>query len=641
MNRSKLCVREYARAVIACSAVCFISRMDAADKPWPPPSGVPMTAWGKTVSPDKAVLPEYPRPQMMRNEWLNLNGLWNYAITPKAATEAPAKFDGRILVPFPIESVLSQVAKKIDGNDRLWYARNFEVPERWMGQRILLNFGAVNWEATIWVNGKWVGHHTGGYDGFSLDITNALKPSGPQELVVSVHHPVVGGEPHGKQEVRTGYITYTAAAGIWQTVWLEPVPVDHIDHLKIIPDIDRGQLHLVVATGSIAAAGQTVEAIVMDGEQEVARGSGFNGLPISIAIPKAKLWWPETPFLYDLRIALKQDGKIVDAVGSYFGMRKISIGPDQKGITRILLNNEFIFQNGLLDQGYWPDGIYTAPTDEALHFDVEMTRKLGYNMLRKHVKVEPDRWYYWTDKLGVLVWQDMPSAGEISWDDYFSRYVKAGQFLPDPWGNYESELRRMIRGRFNHPSIVMWINFNEGWGLSMTPEEPQQPRRAAPGMGALLRRMVNAVREEDPTRLIDPESGVGGGGKKPDGSGYGNDLFDFKLGDVLDYHAYARETPTAEKNRAAVLGEYGWAHLRDRAFPLIDQSRDLTLSGIVLVQLTDVENEENGALTYARAQKPAIPAGQTGIDLINKMHRSGYLNYPGRDPRTVTPDAAK
>ena len=435
--------------------------------------------------------------------------------------------------------------------------------------------------------------------------------------------------------------TYTAAAGIWQTVWLEPVPVAHIDHLKMTSDIDQGQLHLTVATGSLAAAGQTVEAAVLDGEQEVARGSGVPGLPISIAIPQAKLWWPETPFLYDLSITLKQDGKLVDAVGSYFGMRKISIGPDQKGITRILLNNEFIFQNGLLDQGYWPDGIYTAPTDEALRFDVEMTRKLGYNMLRKHVKVEPDRWYYWTDKLGVLVWQDMPSAGEIAWDDYYSRYVKAGQFLPDPWGNFESELRRMVRGRFNHPSLVMWINFNEGWGLSMTPEAPSQPRHAAPGMDALLRRMVNAVREEDPTRLIDPESGVGGGGKKPDGSGYGNDLFDFKLGDVLDYHAYAGETPTAEPNRAAVLGEYGWAHLRDRAFPLIDQSRALTLSGLVLVQLTDVENEENGALTYARAQKPAIPAEQTGIDLINKMHRSGYLNYPGRDSRTVTPRAAK
>ena len=646
MNHPKPCLRAYVALVTAASAAllslaCFLPDVCAADKPWPPPSGVPMTAWGKEISPDKPVLPEYPRPQMVRAEWLNLNGMWDYAITSKAATEAPAKYDGRILVPFPIESVLSQVAKKVDAKDRLWYSRTFEVPKRWKGRRILLNFGAVNWEATVTVNGKWVGHHTGGYDGFSLDITNALKPSGPQELVVSVHHPIVGGEPHGKQEVRTGYITYTAAAGIWQTVWLEPVPIARIEHLKMISDIDKGQLQLVVATGAIAAAGQTVEAIVMDGEKEVARASGFPGMPMSIAIPNAKLWWPETPFLYDLKITLKQDEKIVDTVGSYFGMRKISIGPDKKGITRILLNNQFIFQNGLLDQGYWPDGIYTAPTDEALRFDVEMTRKLGYNMLRKHVKVEPDRWYYWTDKLGVLVWQDMPSAGEIAWDDYFSRYVRRGQFLPDPWGNYESELRRMVRGRLNHPSIVMWINFNEGWGLSMAPEVPKQPRRPAPGMEALLKRMVDAVREEDPTRLIDPESGIGGGGKKPDGTGAGNDVFDFKLGDVLDYHAYARETPKAEKNRAAVLGEYGWAHLRDRACNQVECSKDLTLSGIVLVQLTDVENEENGALTYARAQKPAIPVEQTGIDLINKMHRSGYPNYPGRDPRTVRPDAAK
>jgi beta-galactosidase/beta-glucuronidase len=614
--------------------------MLAADKPWPPPTGVPMTAWGTGISPGKPILPEYPRPQMVRKEWLNLNGMWDYAISPKAATEAPAKYDGRILVPFPVESVLSQVAKKVDRNDRLWYRRKFEVPARWMGQRILLNFGAVNWEASVAINGKWVGRHTGGYDGFSLDITNALKPSGPQELVVSVHHPIVGGEPHGKQEVHTGYITYTAAAGIWQTVWLESVPMAHVDHLRMIADIDQGRLQLVAATGAIAAVGQTVEAIMLDGQKEVARASGFPGLPMSLAVPKAKLWWPETPFLYDLKIALKQDGKIIDAVDSYFGMRKISVGPDKKGVTRILLNNQFIFQNGLLDQGYWPDGIYTAPTDEALRFDVEMTRKLGYNMLRKHVKVEPDRWYYWTDKLGVLVWQDMPSAGEIAWDDYFSRYVRSGEFLPDPWGNYESELRRMVRGRWNHPSIVMWINFNEGWGLSMAPEAPRQPRRPAPGMVALEKRMVDAVRQEDPTRLIDPESGIGGGGKKPDGSGAGNDIFDFKLGDVLDYHAYAAETPKAERNRAAVFGEYGWAHLRDAAFSLIERSKDLTISGIVLVQLTDVENEENGALTYARAEKPAIPVEQTGIDLIHKMRRSGYPNYPGRDPRTARPDAA-
>jgi hypothetical protein len=639
-------MRVHLRSVIAgfvvlVSLACFTADTYSADKPWPPPSGVLMTAWGKQISPDKPVLPEYPRPQMVRKQWLNLNGMWDYAITPKAATQPPTRYDGRILVPFPVESVLSQVARKVDGEDRLWYSRRFEVPEGWRGQRILLNFGAVNWEATVFVNGKWVGRHTGGYDAFSFDITNALNPSGLQELVVSVHHPVVGGEPHGKQEVRTGYITYTAAAGIWQTVWLEPVPISHIDHLRMIPDIDQGQVHVLAATGAIAAAGQTVEAIVLDGDKEVARGSGFPGVPMSIAILKAKLWWPETPFLYDLKITLKQDGKVVDAVSSYFGMRKVSIGPDKQGTTRMLLNNEFIFQNGLLDQGYWPDGVYTAPSDEALRHDIEMTRKLGYNMLRKHVKVEPDRWYYWTDKLGVLVWQDMPSAGEISWDDYFSRYVRNGQFLPDPWGNYESELRRMVRGCFNHPSIIMWISFNEGWGLSMTPEVPGQPRCAAPGMEALLRQMVHAVRAEDPTRLIDPESGVGGGGKRPDGSGYGNDLFDFKLGDVLDYHAYAGETPKAEKNRAAVMGEYGWAHLRDRASNQIEQWKHLTVSGIVLVQLTDVENEENGALTYARAQKPAIPVEQSGKDLVRKMHQSGYLNYPGRDPGTVRPDAAK
>jgi hypothetical protein len=606
------------------------SALRAEDKPWPPPSGVPMTIWGKEISPDKPVLPEYPRPQMVRQEWLNLNGPWDYAITARNAP-APASYAGKILVPFPVESVLSQVARKMDGSQRLWYARTFEIPTQWTGQDVLLNFGAVDWDATVTVNGHAVGRHTGGYDGFSFNITNALNPTGPQNMVVSVWDGVCGGFPHGKQALGTGYITYTPAIGIWQTVWLEPVPPVHIESLKMFSDIDKGLMNLTVDTGSGAVAGQAVEAVVTDNGHEVARAAGVPGQAIAIAIPHAKLWWPESPFLYDVQITLSQQGKRVDSVGSYFGMRSITLGPDGKGITRMLLNKQFIFENGLLDQGYWPDGIYTAPTDAALRFDIDVARRLGYNMLRKHVKVEPDRWYYWADKLGMLVWQDMPSAGEVAWGDYQSFHVPHDGFLADPWGNFESELRRMVRGRLNHPCIVMWIDFNEGWGLRVIDKTDAEPAHPAPEVRGIVKRMMDAVREEDPSRLINPEGGRGGG--QP-----GEGMFDFKFGDVLDYHAYAGEIPKADQ-RAAVLGEYGWAHIHNSAWSLLEKADAITISGMVNTQLTDVENEENGAVKYDRSEKIGGQDGkdpttldQNGRNLVDEVHKVGYLNYPGRDP---------
>jgi beta-galactosidase/beta-glucuronidase len=331
------------------------------------------------------------------------------------------------------------------------------IPAAWSGQRILLHFGAVDWETTVAVNGKILGTHRGGYDGFSYDITAALAPNSPQELSVSVWDPTDGGQPNGKQTRNPEGIFYTPVTGIWQTVWLEPVAVAHIERLKLVPDVDGGRL-LVTAVAAGVKGSSRVEAVVTIAGQEVARGMGKPGESIAIAIPRAKLWWPDAPFLYDLTVTLKHDDKSVDAVTSYFAMRKISVGPDPQGITRILLNNQFVLHNGMLDQGFWPDGIYTAPSDEALRYDIEMTRKLGFNMARKHVKVEPDRWYYWADKLGLLLWQDMPSSRPME-------NLKQKGTIPDMPGQFERELRQMIAGRFNHPSIVMWVLFNEGWGL--------------------------------------------------------------------------------------------------------------------------------------------------------------------------------
>ena len=580
---------------------------------WPPATGVPVTRWGKDISFKQAVWPEYPRPQLVRNPWLNLNGAWDYAIVPRGGT-CPETYPGKILVPFPVESVLSQVAKRVDENSSLIYHRTFEIPPAWRGQRVLLHFGAVDWETAVTLNGKPLGTHRGGYDAFDFDISDALKPGGPQDLVVSVWDPTEAGQPRGKQARNPAGIFYTPSTGIWQTVWLEPVPPAHIEKLRMVPDVDASRLTLTVVMGGPAGAAQSVEAVVMDAGKEVARATGAPGQVLSIAIPKAKLWWPEVPFLYDLKVTLKQGPTVVDAVTSYFGMRKISLGPDANGNARILLNNQFVFQNGFLDQGFWPDGLYTPPSDEALRYDIEMTKMLGFNLLRKHIKVESDRWYYWADKLGMLVWQDMPSSSEMAFG------WKKG-YVENIDGIYELELRRMIQGRFNHPSIIMWVTFNEGWGL--TGEKHRLAEQESLIVRAREVRMVDAARQEDPTRLINAESGTGSSGKEG--------LLDFGLGDIIDFHAYAQQIPVPDKNRAAVIGEYGWGASAESRAPdflkMLDQKGN---SAIVLTQLTDVETESNnGRMKYDRTLKGDIPAEEVGPKLINAIHQAGYLNYPG------------
>jgi beta-galactosidase/beta-glucuronidase len=560
---------------------------------WKPAEAPLVTKWAKEVSPRNAHR-EYPRPQMVRQSWKNLNGLWEYAIRLKDELR-PMDFDGHILVPFPVESALSGVMKTVGEGNRLWYRRAFEVPSKWKQKRVLLHFGAVDWAATVWVNGVNVDTHRGGYDPFSYDITAMLRNKGPQEIVLSVWDPTdAGGQPRGKQVREPHKIWYTPTTGIWQTVWLEPVNSLHIESLKIVPDIDRGQVH-VAAVCSQATAGLKVEASAKAKGLEEATATGKPGKGISIVIDDPKLWSPDSPFLYDLTVTLKdRKGRVLDSVDSYFGMRKVSIGPDKAGIVRILLNNEPLFQYGPLDQGFWPDGLYTAPTDEALRYDIEVIKQIGCNMMRKHVKIEPQRLYYWCDKLGLLVWQDMPNAESESGTDK---------------GQFSRELQRMIDTHRNHPSIIMWVPFNEGWGQHDT------------------ERLAGWIRAYDATRLVNNASG----------------WEDKGAGDVHDKHKYPGPiAPKNEPGRAAVLGEFGglglpvkghtwqdeknWGYkgyktqqeLTDAYLDLLDKLRPLIRDGLcaaVYTQTTDVETEVNGFMTYDRAM---IKADTEKITAANK-----------------------
>ena len=553
---------------------------------WAPAKGPLATRWAKDVSPGN-VHPEYPRPQMVRADWKNLNGLWQFAVaSPGEETPIGKDLAGKILVPFPVESALSGVMQRAE---RVWYRRTFEIPAPWSGKRVLLHFGGVDWEATVFVNGKHLGDHRGGYDAFSFDITDSLHKDGPQELVVGVFDPTSSGtQARGKQVNKPGGIYYTPTTGIWQTAWLEPVATAHIESLRVTPDIDAGRLRLV-AQGVGTTAGQQITAVVRDGDKEISRQTGAVGQAVELPIPQAKLWSPAEPFLYDVDVELRDGDKVVDKVQSYAGMRKIEVAPDANGTRRIALNGKPIFLVGPLDQGFWPDGLYTAPTDEALRYDIEMTKKLGFNMTRKHVKIEPQRWYYWCDKLGLLVWQDMPSRDKNvkKGPDEAARSAESAQ-------QFELELRRMVEGLANHPSIVMWVVFNESWGQYDT------------------ERLTNSVKQLDPSRLADCASGWN----------------DKPVGDVIDLHQYpGPAAPPRQENRAGVLGEFGglalgvdghtWAKktwgyrettsredLTHRYVDLLKQAWKLRetagLSAAVYTQITDVETEANGLMTYDR-----------------------------------------
>ena len=560
---------------------------------WQPAGERIKTSWGESVDPEN-VLPEYPRPIMERDEWKNLNGLWQYAVVGKGSS-IPETFDGEILVPFAVESSLSGVGKRINDRQELVYQRTFNVPSNWKGKRVLLHFGAVDWKADVWVNDIKVGSHTGGFTPFSFDITSALNGKS-NKLVVKVWDPTDRSyQPRGKQVTNPGGIWYTPVSGIWQTVWLEPVAEKHISDLRIVPDIDRKVL-TIDASLVEADDADMLEVQVYDEEKLVAVGKSINHQTVEVNMPAdCKLWSPNSPYLYTLKVQLKSNGKVVDQVDSYAAMRKFSTRRDANGIVRLELNNEPLFQYGPLDQGWWPDGLYTAPTDEALLYDIQKTKDFGFNMIRKHIKVEPARWYTHCDRLGIIVWQDMPSGDRSpQWQNrnYFNGTELKRSAQSE--ANYRKEWKEIMDYLYSYPCIGTWVPFNEAWGQFKTVE------------------IAEWTKNYDPSRLVNPASG-------------GNH---YPCGDMLDLHNYpAPDMYLFDGSRANVLGEYGgiglvmkehlWEPNRNWGYVQFNSSKEATdeyvkyaeilydmiqrgFSAAVYTQTTDVEIEVNGLMTYDR-----------------------------------------
>jgi len=607
-----------------------------------------VTRWAELVTPQNA-WPEYPRPQIVRPRWLNLNGLWDYAIEgpsdpwPEGRVEnavfdpllrlkktTPEAWHGKILVPFCVESALSGVGKIVRPSQVLWYRRQFDVPADWSGDRVLLNCQAVDWHAVVWLNGREVGEHKGGYDPFTLDVTDALQSPGPHEIVMAVWDPTnVGDQAVGKQslpERRRGF-RYTPTSGIWQTVWLEPVPKASIERLKIVPDVDRGRVLVTVATGGQPAAEQVTVEVLDDG-RSVGSASGPVGEPVAVALASPRLWSPDDPFLYDLKVTLSGGGKVVDSVASYFGMRKVSLGKDDRGIPRVFLNNAPLpFQLGPLDQGYWPDGILTPPADAAAAFDVEYLKQIGCNMARVHVKVHPERWYYHCDRLGLLVWQDMVCTRKFD-----PNFTAAGT------AQWEAEQRRMIDAFGNHPSIIQWIVFNEGWGQYGT------------------ERLTEWTAEYDPTRLVVCASGW----TDVPGLGHVRDIHDYSFYPTIPL--FQQESP-----RTIVLGEFGGFNVlvpghvwhagqtvKPQSDPVTEGGRESYadgddflanyrrwvnawryliaehgLSAGVYTQICDVEHELNGWLTYDRR------VSKIDVARLREIHELAFTNNLSRKRERV------
>jgi beta-galactosidase/beta-glucuronidase len=577
------------KKIVSVALLCFAPFYVIFAQSWEINPAPLMTSWADDVDPEH-VLPDYPRPHMQRADWLNLNGIWQFQEAEHGdAVPFDQTLKEEILVPFPWQSALSGIRRMIP-SFRAWYRRTIDIPKSWSDDTILLHFGAVDWESTVYVNGRCVGTHKGGYDAFTFDITPFLE-KGEQEIVIGVYDPgsdapIARGKQANQKFADPGGYHYSASSGIWQTVWFEPVPKkSFITELKIVPDIDLGTV-TVKANISNPFQSDSILVVVKDGGSVISQNSGDAAQSIIVPLKNAKLWSPDSPFLYDLEITLLDGDVALDKIDSYVGMRKIALSPEP-GLKKIELNNEFLFQMGPLDQGYWPDGLYTAPTDEALKWDIEQIKAFGFNMIRKHVKIEPARWYYWCDKLGLLVWQDMPHT--------FQTHDEQSKI------QFETELFQMVKQHWNFPSIVNWIVFNEHWGLYD------------------VHRLTEAVMALDPSRLVTGNSGIDAG--KPD--------LDYEVGHIKDNHSYRPPNCAfASSTRAVVCGEYGaigykipghiwdidgpWVHHNydgiDAATAeyekFINQIHDFIeedgLSAAVYTQWTDVENEMNGIFTYDR-----------------------------------------
>ncbi|ASU78407.1 glycoside hydrolase family 2 [Actinopolyspora erythraea] len=575
-------------------------------KGWEPAEPPLTTPWTEQVGPDNA-LPEYPRPQLRRDRWKNLNGEWEYAggTTPP---ERQGQLGERILVPYPVESGLSGIQRH---DDHMLYRRSFELPSEWRDDELLLHFGAVDQEATVWVNGERVGSHRGGYTSFTIDVTDALRPGSRQQVTVAAEDTNERGEhPIGKQTDTPGGIFYTGSSGIWRTVWIEPVSRTHLTELNITPRLDSETFHLAPEISGPDTA--DVETVVSRPNGEVVSTTTTEaGAAIEAPVPDPRTWSPDDPYLYDLTVRLLDaEGGELDRVDSYAGMRSTGLVEDSRGRQRIALNGKILFQQGMLDQGFWPDGLHTPPTDEAMRHDIERAKRMGFNMLRKHIKVAPKRWYYWADRLGILVWQDMPSLTARTGGTN-------GAPSEGARSRFEAETTAIVDQLDSVTSLVTWVPFNEGWGEFDTA------------------RITERIERLDPSRLVDASSGVN----------CCNSLPDTGVGDIYDDHTYVGPgTPRATAERAAVNGEYGGLGLVERghlwpgepsAYEMTDSRARLTerygqlsesligtierngLSAAVYTQVSDVENEVNGLMTYDRKiTKPDVASVRADNEAI-------------------------
>ena len=609
----------------------FVSHLQA--QSWKTLEGMVKSKWATTVTLEN-VWQEYPRPQFERTQWKNLNGLWNFAIIKKNQVQ-PKKFQGKILVPFCFESALSGAGKNITPEDKMWYKKTFNIPKNWGNKDVLIHFEAVDYNSVVWVNDILVGTHKGGFDRFSFNITPYLNANGSQKIVLAVTDGTnFSSQPRGKQQINASGIYYTPVSGIWQTVWLESVSSEtYLKEVKITTDIDQNKVTIVPFSNIPLVGGYKVIVDVFFNSEKIISGITAPNEELNLDIPEAKLWSPDHPHLYDIKLKfINLTGKVIDEVDSYFGMRKISLG-DHKGFKYLFLNNKPLFHYGTLDQGWWPDGLLTPPSDEAMRFDIEMTKAMGFNMIRKHVKIEPDRWYYHCDKLGIMVWQDMPSYNRLALktpeemeatkrkDLIYNRLERLERGELDGFrraedaSQFEMELRRMVDIHFNSPSIVMWVPFNEGWGQYDTC------------------RISDYVKSLDPNRLVNPTSG-----------------WSLRAcGDIYDIHTYQVDltTPTNALDRATVIGEFGgigypikenlwnpqmnnWGYqtyynaedlLKNYIYKfdqIVKMKEENGLSAAVYTQTTDVESEINGLMTYDR-KVIKIPA-----QILKGMHIKLY-----------------